>query len=191
MRGFEMRRLIREAALTLVVCALTGGFPAILVAHADSTSAAAPTAKMETRTYVEKAADADLFEIESSKLALQKSTTSDVRSFAQMMIKDHTASTEKLKATLKKEKMDAPPATLDPQHQAQLDRLKAEASTGFDNAYIKAQLQGHQDALSLHQDYAANGADKGLKAFAAKTEKIVQMHLDHVEALAKKKNVSG
>jgi putative membrane protein len=185
----------KSAIISLIVAAgllLTSSMTAL----ADSTTTtqnttATPAPPIETRTYVKKAAMGDLFEIDSSKLALQKSKDAQIRSFAQMMIRDHTASTAKLAAILKREKADAPSTTLDPDHQAQLDALNAESGASFDTAYVKAQLQGHQDALTLHQTYAASGSDKRLKAFAASAAKVVQMHLDHVQALAKKLNITG
>jgi len=186
-----MRRFYTRPLAVLAICGI--GYLMSLdvsAAWADSTTpSGSSTAPLETRTYVTQAAAADQFEIESSKLALTQSKNADIHKFAQMMIHDHTASTDKLKAVLKKEKADEPAAALDAGHQAQLDSLKSQAGESFDAAYIKAQLQGHQDALSLHQSYAASGADKGLKAFAANTAKVVQMHLSHVQALAKKLNM--
>jgi putative membrane protein len=185
----------KGVAISLIVAAALL-LPSPMAALADSTTttqntAATPATPIETRTYVKKAAMGDLFEIDSSKLALQKSKDAQVRSFAQMMIRDHTASTAKMVSILKKEKADAPSTTLDPDHQAQLDALNAESGASFDTAYVKAQLQGHQDALILHQTYSTSGSDKRLKAFAASTAKVVQMHLDHVQTLAKKLNVAG
>lgn len=183
--------LVIAAGLLLAIPATALADSAATTQDSGQNSGATPATPIETRTYVGKAAMADLFEIESSKLALQKTKDAGIRSFAQMMIRDHTASTSKLTAILKREKADVPSSTLDADHQAQLDSLKAASGTGFDAAYVKAQLQGHQDALTLHQTYAASGSDKRLKAFAASTAKVVQMHLDHAQALAKKLNITG
>jgi putative membrane protein len=191
-KELQMARIHAHLTLVLLSCIIgTGLTPGSFSARADITSSSSQSTPIATKSYVDKAAAADLFEIESSKLALEQSKNSNVRAFAQMMIHDHTASTTKLKATLKKEKADGPPAVLDPEHQTQLDSLKSQSGESFDNAYVKAQLKGHQDALALHQNYAASGADKELKAFAASTAKIVETHLTHIEALAKKLNVSG
>jgi putative membrane protein len=188
-----VRRIRQITWAAAASCAVVAGLISCfsLSTKADSTTSSSQSAPLETKTYVDKAAAGDLFEIESSKLALQKTKDPQIRSFAQMMIRDHTASTIKLKAVLKKEKINAPAPALDPDHQAQLDSLKAESDSTFDRAYVKAQLQGHKDALALHQSYAASGADKGLKAFAASTAKVVETHLEHIQALAKKSNISG
>ncbi|HVJ42458.1 MAG TPA: DUF4142 domain-containing protein [Dongiaceae bacterium] len=160
------------------------------VPPALTTSAGQP-APIETKAYVDQAAAADLFEIESSKLAQQKSKNTQVQAFAKMMIHDHAASTAKLKTILKAGRMDEPPSTLPPDLQTQLDGLKAQSGETFDAAYVKAQLEGHQAALQLHQSYAATGTDKKLRAFAAQTAKVVQKHLDHVQMLAKKLNIAA
>jgi putative membrane protein len=186
-----MLRFSHLGRMTLIFSAVIAGAFSLQphTVRADSTTSAPQAAPVETKTYVDKAAAGDLFEIESSKLAIQKTKNTQIRSFAQMMVRDHTASTTKLMAILKKEKADSPAATLDPDHQAQLDSLKSESDADFDAAYVKAQLQAHQDALTLHRSYAAGGADKSLKAFATNTAKIVQTHLDHVQTLAKKLNI--
>lgn len=159
-------------------------------APALTTSAGQPAA-IETKAYIEQAAAADRFEIDSSKLAEERSKDKQVQAFAKMMVHDHTASTAKLKADLKASKMDAPPASLPADLQTQLDGLKAESAENFDAAYIKAQLQAHQSALQLHQSYAAKGADKKLRSFAAQTATVVQKHLDQVQMLAKKLNIGA
>ena len=43
-----------------------------------------------------KASASDAFEVLSSKIALTHATNPDIKSFAQMMIEDHTKSTKKL-----------------------------------------------------------------------------------------------
>jgi predicted outer membrane protein len=47
--------------------------------------------------FAEAAAVGDLYEVESSRLATMKASSPEVRQFAEMMIADHTASTEQLK----------------------------------------------------------------------------------------------
>jgi len=49
--------------------------------------------------YVKLAADADMYEIQSSKVALTRSKRADVKSFARQMIADHTTTTKALMAS--------------------------------------------------------------------------------------------
>ena len=139
-----------------------------------------------TKNFVEGATIGSEFEVESSKLALQKSSNTDIKNFAQNMIDDHTKAGENLKKTLDSAdiKGDATKTPLDAQHQAVLDSLKnAKAGTAFDNAYIKAQKDAHKEALSLFQDYSQNGDNAKVKGFAKETLPTLEKHDLHVSKL--------
>ena len=67
--------------------------PSSQPAEAQPNQAAAATAQASTisaRDFVHKASIANQFEIESSQLALDKAQSSEVKSFAQRMVDDHT-----------------------------------------------------------------------------------------------------
>lgn len=183
-------------SIAAALAAGAGYSVSIPAASADESAPALNTAagqpsSLETAQYVNKAAMTDLFEIDASKLALQKTQNKAIRQFAEMMIHDHTASTAQLTKILKQKNLEAPPKALAPDQQSKLDNLKSLSGKEFDAAYLNAQVQGHQDALQLHQDYAASGQDKELKAFALKVSKTVQMHLDHARKLNAKSDTTG
>ena len=134
--------------------------------------------------FVQKAAVSDMFEIESSKLALKRSSNPQVQAFARMMIKDHTESTAKLKAAIASSGQSLiPPATLPEDKRTMLNDLANADAKTFDKSYLDAQVDGHTQALSLLTNYAANGDTPALKDFAGKVVPTVQHHLDHAKAL--------
>ena len=51
-----------------------------------------------TQKFVYKVAISDMYEVEASKLALEKSSNSAIRQFAQEMVDDHTKTAEELKS---------------------------------------------------------------------------------------------
>lgn len=136
------------------------------------------------KNFVEKASLTDMFEIESAKIALERSKVQPVKDFAQMMIDAHTATTAELKPLAAAAKVD-PPSALDNDHMAKLDDLRNAKIEDFDDKYLDQQTDAHENALNLMKDFAANGKDTGLQAFAAKTQPAVQSHLDQVKALDK------
>ena len=137
-----------------------------------------------TINFVEKAALTDMFEIESAKLALERSKVKPVKDFAQMMIDTHTATTAELKP-LAAAATVTPPSALDNDLMAKLDDLKNAKVEDFDDKYIDQQTDAHENALNLMKDFSANGKDAGLQAFATKATPTVQAHLDQVKALDK------
>jgi len=75
--------------------ALLAGACLMFAAHAHAQS---PSNPLSTNDFVNKVADSDMFEIQSSEIALQKHPDRDTRPFASKMIKDHTKTSKQLKS---------------------------------------------------------------------------------------------
>jgi putative membrane protein len=132
--------------------------------------------------YVQRAAISDMFEIESGNLALERGNAEATRSFAQMMVADHTASSRDLRAALERSGMRANmPTSLDAEHQAKMDRLRTLEGADFDREYMSQQMTGHRDALALHQGYSQNGDDEALRQFAQQAVPVVQRHYERLQ----------
>ncbi|HYH64555.1 MAG TPA: DUF4142 domain-containing protein [Urbifossiella sp.] len=156
---------------------------ALGVTLASAQEARQPAAKAVTDAeFVTKAASGGLFEVKSSKLALEKATKAECKHFAEMMIKDHTKANDELKAAAAKAGVPLP-AELAPHHQKMLNDLKA--ARDFDAAFVDAQLKSHVEAVDLFTAASASVKDPGLRDFAVKTLPTLKMHLDHVKKHAK------
>ena len=117
-------------------------------------------------------------------MALQASQNPGVQSFANMIIRDHTQSTQMLMAAAQAAHVPAPPSGILPPQQALLDQLRAAGSgVSFDEAFQQIQIQAHQQALMLHQNYAQNGDVPQLRATAAQIVPVVEKHLAMAQAL--------
>lgn len=145
----------------------------------------AQTQKMTAQDFAATAASSDMFEIQSSEVALQKSQDASVKEFAQMMINDHTTASKGLKAAAQQDGVDVP-TEMTEKHAAQLKTLSDTPAESFDASYIDAQVAGHQEALTLMTSYAEGGDSAALKSHAQKTAPIIQTHLEHVQNLDKK-----
>ena len=155
---------------------MPGGNPA----SASATQGAPLTAT----DFVQNAAAGDMFEIASSKLALQRSHNADIKGFAHMMITDHTKTTAGLKAAIAKSGLAiSPPADMPADKQAMLQDLQNAPASDFDKKYMDDQVAGHQAALDLMSRYANDGTVPALQEAAKKTGPLVQMHLDKAKAL--------
>lgn len=161
---------------------LTGTTAAVAAEDAKDADAAIAVMQVDKPSFVKMAGSANMFEIESSKLALQKSASDDVKQFARKMIDDHTKAGEKLTAILKEEGDAPPPTTLDPKH-ADAMKLLAAAGKDFDAAYIGLQHGAHMEAVMLFRTYAGKPDDKKVGDFAAETLPTLEMHLEHVKKL--------
>jgi len=142
------------------------------------------TATPSPQQFVDKAAKSDAFEIASAKLAKEKATSPGLKSFAAMMITDHTGSTSKIKAAAAKASPAIKPdATLTDDENDRLADLGKLKGADFDRKYASQQVDAHQSALSLMSDYAEHGDAAPLKAAAAEIKPKVQKHLDKIKAL--------
>jgi putative membrane protein len=151
---------------------------------AATASAQTPAAPPATQDFVNKVAISDMFEIQSSQLAIEKQVDQDTKPFAQKMIKDHQKTSKELKALIDKGKVQATlPTALDSEHQKMLDDLKAKNGRDFDVAYDQIQVKAHQQAVSLFDAYAKGGDNPDLKKWAAKTLPHLKQHLAMAQKL--------
>ncbi len=137
-----------------------------------------PEAKTVAMPYVMAAGMSDLYEINSSQVALQKSQTPAIRKFATMMIKHHQKTTAAtMKAATKAGLTPTPPA-LDAGATASINELQTASATDFDRLYLGQQIPAHQAALDLNQSYATSGDQAPLRMSAKAAVPIVKQHLD-------------
>ena len=175
--------LVLAASTALAACNTTTNDN--MAPPADAAAVAVdPNSPLFHPTYMTMSASSDQFEIQSSQLALQASQSQAVRSFANLMIAHHQATTQNLVAAAQGAGLTPPPPTLLPMHQQMLDQLRA-AGTGanFDAAYKQAQIMSHQSALELQTNYAGGGDVPALRQVAAATAPVVQQHLGSAQNL--------
>jgi len=149
----------------------------------NSTLGIAPT----TADFVKEVAISDMFEIESNKLGEAKGT-SDEKTFATMMVSDHTKTSNELKSMVNGGKVKAElPTSLDSSHQSKLDKLKDQNGDDFASNFASVQVDAHKDAVNLFDRYAKGGDNPELKDWAGKTLPTLQHHLEMAQNLNKKK----
>jgi putative membrane protein len=131
--------------------------------------------------FVSKAGEAGIFEIQTSKLALQRSKNPEIREFATHMIHDHEKAATELKHVALKDHIHVP-TTLNPDMKGKYKDL-AKKGDDFDKKYVHLQVDAHNDAVNLFTDYSQNGQDTRLKDFAGKTLPTLQMHQNDIKAI--------
>lgn len=170
-------------ALGLAACAggMNDGAAPSAMASGSPAAAAAPTT---ATAFMAEAARSDMYEIQSSQLAMSRGASQGVKDFAQMMVRDHTNSTQMVMDAARSGGLTPPPPPpLDPRRAGMLDQLRGASGAAFDRMYLSQQLMAHQEALALHSGYAQNGDNAALRGAAGKIAPIVQQHLTHVQRL--------
>ena len=158
----------------------------------DSTGTGDSTAARSIPTTVSKAdqdfavntANAGMTEIQAAQLAEQKGMSKDVKEYAAMMIKDHTATADKLKAIAATKNITLP-AAISPEMQKNLDDLQKDDGKKFDKAYMDMMVSDHKKVISAFEDESKNGSDADIRAFADSTLHTLHHHLDEAEKCKK------
>lgn len=154
------------------------------VAGAATGVATGATGALSTEAFVRDAAIGGLYEIESSKLALEKASSPDVKAAARTIIADHEAANAKLKALVDAGKAPGPlPTALDERRKGMIDNLKGASAKDFDDRYLDQQTMAHHEALLAFNGYAKTGDNPDLKAFAAEAAPKLKHHAEMVTKL--------
>jgi putative membrane protein len=144
-----------------------------LVAMADSPDA----------SFYKKAAEGGISEVEAGNLAQSKSNSQQVKDFGAMMVKDHSAANDKLKALAATKDVTLPTTSSVGQ---MATKAKLEVLTGdtFDKSYVKNQVAAHQSTIALFRKEIATGQDPDAQAFAKATLPTLRSHLKAINAIA-------
>ncbi len=140
------------------------------------------------RDFVLKAADTGHTEVAASAQAQLKSSSPDVKAFADAMVKDHTAVNEELKKIVSAKGVPIPvePST---KQQSKIDKLNALQGIKYDQKYVdEIGVSAHKDAVALFKKAEKEVKDPELKDFITKTIPSLEHHLKIAEDLKQKIN---
>ncbi|MDD1449865.1 DUF4142 domain-containing protein [Sphingomonas sp. H160509] len=118
--------------------------------------------------YVKAVTTGDLYEINSSQIALKKSQNLKIRQFASRLIEDHTKTMAKTMEVAVKNGLNPPPPALDTGSAASISELQTASTTDFDRLYLGQQIPAHRAAFGLSSYYANAGDDPALRRSAKK-----------------------
>ena len=165
-------------AATLGVALMAVGLLAVPCAKA------ATKLSMADESFILAAAQGGMTEVKLGELAAQKGTRDDVKAFGQMMVKDHTAINDDLKA-LATQKGVTLPDSLDAKHQGMVDKMAALTGSEFDTAYVADMLKDHKMDAKEFKAESAKTKDADIKSFVDKSIPVVDEHLKRITAMKK------
>jgi putative membrane protein len=185
----RFRRLAGWVGISVTAFLTIPGVAWAQTGAAASGTASAPTARQAGRADTADAgllkdiAHANLAEIATGNLALEKAADPKVKAFAQMMVDDHTKALGEVQqlAQAKDVKLPTEP---DIKHKAAMTKLKLMSGDSFDKSYVKTSGVGdHQRTGELLKKTQARAKDAEVKALAAKMMPVVEAHLKHAQEL--------
>lgn len=148
---------------------------------AAGSTAQAPS--KELREGLEKLHAANQSEIQGGKLAQKAAASSDVKSFAQKMVTDHTQADRQLTTMAKTMGVSLEgEAFTEKQKDAQKMMGKVQGKTGadFDKAYMSMMVEDHEKDTSEVKDLAKTARDGGQAELAALLDQTAQVMDGHL-----------
>jgi len=131
----------------VVAAALIGGCSKTEVTKPEPAAVGTGGAGAEMKSdddFVQDVAAKNMAEIELSRMALTKATSADIKAFAQKLIDEHGAASEKLKSVVAGHPI-AWPDQLDEKHRETADELAKKQGADFEREYLEGIVEGHQD----------------------------------------------
>jgi putative membrane protein len=128
------------------------------------------------QTFVKKAAEGGMAEVELGRLAAEKGSSSEVKQFGQKMADDHGKANDQLKS-LAQTKNITLPTDLNAKDKALRDRLSKMSGAAFDRAYMRAMVTDHTKDVNEFKTEAKSGADADVKSWASNTLPTLETHL--------------
>ena len=135
----------------------------------------------EDQEFLVKVAQDNMAEIEATRLAQEKASSSQVKEFARKLEQDHQKTSEQLKQLALQKNVDLP-ADMGKNAQA-VEKIRGLSGEKFDKEFMKMQVNHHKKDVGAFQKQTERSMDSDVKAFASTTLPTLQQHLQEAQQL--------
>ena len=126
--------------------------------------------------FMQKAAMGGMAEVAAGKLAMDKASNADVKTFATHMVDDHSKANEELKQLASSKSVMLPPGPSEKQ-KSDAQAMEKMSGTAFDRKYMTMMVADHKSTVALFEKESKSGKDADAKAWATKTLPTLREHL--------------
>jgi putative membrane protein len=133
------------------------------------------------QTFVKKAIEGNLAEVQMGKLAQQKGASDNVRNFGQMLENDHAQNNQQATAVARQLNV-TPPSGPNAEQKRTYDRLSKLSGAQFDREFAKAMVSDHKKHIKEFQS-EAKSKNAQVADYAKGTLPHLQQHLQAAESL--------
>jgi putative membrane protein len=215
MRIYKNLGTLRQLMIAAVVVAVLGGCstsrqqpaadanaaaaqpsapPTAQQAEAKHAKAAVPPAEVSSKrtnaAILERIHQANLKEIAAGKIAESKASSTEVRAYADQLIKDHTSADQMVIATAQKTGARLRDSTTDRRKTANGKQAEQKLSSAngaqFDRRFLEQTSADHKKLMSELKQARDDASDDDIEALIDKIMPILQQHQDLAEILMKK-----
>ena len=129
----------------------------------------------------------NLSEIDSANLAKQKASIGEVKTFASLMLSEHTTMMQETRRLAQKINVDPQTPVLaskiGKRHQETMEELRRMSGPDFDQVYLTSQIKMHEQAIDLVQNTADTVHDRRLQHHLKGARQDLITHLSTANAI--------
>ena len=135
-------------------------------------------------SFLVSAADGGMTEVQLGQMASEKGSNQKVKDFGGLMVHDHSAANDKVKALAAQRNVTLPDS-VSTENRKLIDDLSKKTGRAFDKAYIDAMIKDHKADIDEFQEAGNKVNDADVKTFIDNTLPKLRMHLDSANAVKK------
>jgi putative membrane protein len=134
------------------------------------------------RKFIEDAAQGGMMEVQAGQLAASKASDPNVKSFGDMLAKDHTAANNELVQLANSKKVELPAG---PSHgqRKDIEKLGKLSGKDFDKHFVAMGVKDHEKDIKKFEKASGKAKDPELKAWIDKTLPTLRQHLAQAQKL--------
>lgn len=170
--------ITRFSTTTLALCGLF-----LLGSH--SQAAEKDTLNSADVKFIKHEAAAGTALVKIAGFGVKKTERADIKSFAEMLVSDHSKANEELAALAVKKGVELS-AVIDPKHAETFQKLEKYNGTEFDKEFLSEIVSSHKKCVSNFEEASKEAKDSDLKMWADKMLPSLKTHLEKAKELASK-----
>lgn len=135
-----------------------------------------------SREFMKHAASANMMEVQLGQIAQEKATAKEVKDFGQMMVQDHSAANDKLKAIAQNKNVQLPDQ-MTQEHQENIEKLRKLSGKEFDKEYVNMMVEDHRKDVEKFEDMQDDIQDQELKQWTNNTLATLKKHKERIDQI--------
>jgi len=135
------------------------------------------------RHFMDKAAQANMAEVQLGQLAQRNAESQKVKDFGQRMVTDHTKADDSLKQIAQKDNVTLP-SKLSPEDEATSKRLEKLHGEAFDRAYMHDMVADHEHDVAAFRSNEKTIQNTQLKDWVINPLPTLESHLKEAKEIA-------
>jgi putative membrane protein len=172
------------AAISIAALSLASVLPISTAQAQSTTTVAVADVNLNAPRFVQRIGSLNIYLINSSKMALQRSQNEAVRGFAQRLIEHHSAMQHDLAVVNNSNVGGSMPSSMNADDTRRLGDLAGVAAPAFNASYMSNAIVMLDEDLAIAKAQAANGKVESLRKFAAATVAKIDANLREAKTIA-------